>query len=134
METRARRARRLLDVLRQLHEIEERKKLELEIRQKELERSQREAMRALDADDALHGLFVDTTARFLKSLARQAREVAEAHDVHSKRLLDRAVRMRAAERLKGSLEQHAASRRNERELSDIIERYAGWKGASLPQD
>ncbi|NJO21921.1 MAG: hypothetical protein HC868_01935 [Sphingomonadales bacterium] len=95
-------------------------------------RSQREAILALDTDDALHGLFVDTTARFLKSLAREAKQVAEAHDTQSRRLQERAAKMKTAERLKGAFEQLADSRRKERELSDVIERYAGWTRASLP--
>ena len=49
MENRAKKARRLLDVLEQLHQIEEQKKLALQRRFSELERSQQELIGALNA-------------------------------------------------------------------------------------
>jgi hypothetical protein len=132
MENRAKKARRLLNVLEQLHQIEERKKLELQRRYDELERSQVEVIGALNADDALHGLFVDTTAKFLKSLAQEAQRVAQARELQSEKLRERATKVKTAERLKDSLEQIEARRGGEKELQDVIERYTGRRGASLP--
>jgi hypothetical protein len=132
MENRAKKARRLLNVLEQLHQLEERKKLELQRRYDELERSQVEVIGALNADDALHGLFVDTTAKFLKSLAQEAQRVAQARELQSEKLRERATKMKTAERLKDSLEQIEARRGGEKELQDVIERYTGRRGASLP--
>ena len=132
MENRAKKARRLLNVLEQLHQIEERKKLELQRRHDELERSQVEIINALNADDALHGMFIDTTAKFLKSLAHEAQRVAEARELQSEKLRDRATKMKTAERLKDSLEQIVARQGDQKELQDVIERYTGRRGASLP--
>jgi hypothetical protein len=132
MENRAKKARRLLNVLEQLHQIEERKKLELQRRHDELERSQLEIINALNADDALHGMFIDTTAKFLKSLAHEAQRVAEARELQSEKLRERATKMKTAERLKDSLELIVARRGGEKELQDVIERYTGRRGASLP--
>ena len=132
MENRVKKARRLLNVVEPLHQIEERKKQELQRRFTELERSQEEIINALNADDALHGLFVDTTAKFLKSLAQEAQRVSEARELQTEKLRERATKMKTAERLKDNLEQIAARRGGERELQDVIERYTGRKGASLP--
>ena len=132
MENRVKKARRLLNVLEQLHQIEERKKQELQRRFTELERSQEEIINALNADDALHGLFVDTTAKFLKSLAQEAQRVSEARELQTEKLRERATKVKTAERLKDNLEQIEARRGGERELQDVIERYTGRKGASLP--
>jgi hypothetical protein len=132
MEERAKKARRLLNVLEQLHQIEERKRLELQRRYDELERSQLEVINALNTDDALHGLFIDTTAKFLKSLAQETQRVAEAQELQSEKLRERATKMKTAERLKDSLEQIEARRGGEKELQDVIERYTGRRGASLP--
>jgi hypothetical protein len=132
MENRAKKARRLLNVLEQLHKIEERKKLELQRRYDELERSQEEVINALNTDDALHGLFVDTTAKFLKSLAMEAQRVSEARELQTEKLRERATKMKTAERLKDNLEQVAARQGGEKELHDVIERYTGRRGASLP--
>jgi hypothetical protein len=132
MEKRANKARRLLNVLEQLHQIEELKKLELQRRHDELERSQVEIIGALNADGALHGLFIDTTAKFLKSLAHEARQVAQARELQSEKLRERATKMKTAERLKDSLEQIVARRGDEKELREAIERYTGRRDASLP--
>ena len=132
MEKRAQRARRLFKVLTKLHRIEEQKKLELQRRYDELEQSQYEVINALNAEDALHGMFIDTTARLLRSLSTEAQRVAEARDAQSMRLRERAVRVKTAERLKKTLEKNADQIRKESELRDIIERYVGRKSASLP--
>jgi len=132
MEHRAKKARRLLNVLEQLHKLEERKKIELQRRHDDLERSQLEVINALNADDALHGLFIDTTAKFLKSLSLEAQRVSEAKTVQTERLRVRATEMKSAERLSDSLEQIVARRGGEKELDDVIERYTGRKRASLP--
>jgi hypothetical protein len=132
MEKRAEKAHRLLSVLHQLQQIEERKKHALQRRYDELQRSQLEVIHALNRDDALHGLFVDNTARFLKNLAQEAQQVAEARDRQSKKILDRASKVKTAERLKDALDTAVARRSGEKELQDTIERYTGRRGASLP--
>lgn len=134
MDPRLKRVKRLVDVLSQLHRIEERKRIELQRRYDELQRSQQDIIRTLNKDDALHGLFIDTTARFLKTLAMEAQRVAEAREVQSRRLLDRAAKVKTAERLNAVLSKNAAHARKESELLDIIERYVGHGNASLPQD
>jgi hypothetical protein len=131
-EGRLKRARRLHDVLRQLHEIEEHRKLVLQRRFDELEESQRELIHGLNRDDALHGLFMDTTARFLKSLAQEAKRVADAKELQTQRVLERATQMKTAERLKNNLDERVARSTKERELYEIIERYSGRRRASLP--
>jgi hypothetical protein len=132
MENRAKKASRLLKVLTQLHQIEEHKKLELQRRYQELERSQEEVINALNTDDALHGLFIDTTAKFLQSLTLEAQRVDEARQLQTEKLRQQATKMKTAERLKDSLEQIVARRGGEKELQDVIERYTGRRGASLP--
>jgi hypothetical protein len=132
MDKRVKRARRLLDVLRQLHEIEEHRKLVLQRRYDELEQSQRDVIQNLNRDDALYGMFIDTSARFLKSLAQEARRVADAKDLQTQRVHERATKMKTAERLASTLDQRVQRSTKERELYDIIERYAGRPGASLP--
>lgn len=133
MDHRAKKARRLLNVLEQLHEIEEQKKLQLQRRAEELDRSQKELIGALNSDDALHGLFMDTTARFLKSLALEAQRVSEAQELQAERLRVQATKMKTAERLADNLELMVERRGAEKELQDVIERYTGRRRvASLP--
>lgn len=134
MKKRVKRARRLLEVLSQLQRLEEQKKLELQRQQRELETTQEEIIDALNEDDALHGLFIDTTARRLKRLSQEARRVEAERDKQSLTLLDRAAKVKTAERLHERLDYRAARGRKEEELRDIIERYVGRTNASLPQD
>ena len=130
MEKRAKKARRLLGVLTKLHKIEEQKKLELQLRHDELERSQVEVIDALNEDDALHGMFIDTTAKFLRSLARELQRVAEAQELQMHKLRVQATKVKTAERLTDSLDQIVARRGGEKELQDVIERYTGASQAS----
>jgi hypothetical protein len=132
MEKRLKRARRLQDVLTQLHEIEEHRKRLLQRRYDELERSQRDIIQSLNRDDALYGLFIDTSARFLKSLALEAMRIADAKEIQTQRVLERATKMKTAERLTNNLDQTMARSVKERELYEIIERYSTRRGASLP--
>ncbi len=122
--SRARRAGRLVDVMKQLHRIEEHRKIDLERQLTELENSTREVIHSLNTDDALHGLFVDTTARYLRSLARDAQQVAQAHEEQSRKLLEKAAKVRQAERLKETLEQNKRRAENESQLLEIIELHA----------
>ena len=133
-QERAKRAQRLHKVMTKLHLIEEQRKIELQRRQAELERSQEEVINALNTDDALHGLFIDTTARFLRTLAQEAQKVAQEREIQSKKLLDRAAKMKTVQRLRESLETSVARIRQENELREIIERYVGRESASLRQD
>lgn len=130
MKTRTQKAHRILNVLKQLHTIEEFKKLELQRRLAELEDSQHEVIHALNTDDALHGLFIDQTARFLQSLAKEADKVARAKDEQSKRLLENASKMKQAERLKEALLLVERRTQSETELADIIEQHASKTNAS----
>lgn len=134
MEERLKRTRRFLGVLMQLQRLEEQKKIELQRKQRELEMSQEEVIRALNKDDALHGLFIDQTSRLLKRLSQEARRVEDARERQSQKILDRAAKVKTAERLEEKLDYHVARVRKEEELRDIIERYVGRKSASLPQD
>jgi hypothetical protein len=130
MKTRSQKAHRILNVLQQLHTIEEFKKLQLQRRLAELEDSQHEVICALNTDDALHGLFIDQTAKFLKSLAVEADRVAIAKEEQSKRLLENASKMKQAERLKDALTQIERRARSETELADIIEQHTRKQNAS----
>jgi hypothetical protein len=132
MKKRAQKVERMLDVLKHIHRIEEVKKVELQRKLAELEQSQHEVIHALNTDDALHGLFVDTTAKFLRSLAKEAQNVAEAKDVQSQRILENASKMKHAERLSEQLERETRRVESETQLHEAIERVARPGNTSSP--
>lgn len=125
------RAERLVAAMKKLHRVEELKKIELERQLREIRRSEEDIIMGLSRDDAVHGLFIDTTTRFLRTLARQAEKVSQTQQHQSRRLLDRAGKLRRAEKLRDKAtraKQHADS---EKHLAEVIERYGG-KGTSSP--
>lgn len=122
MKKRAKKVERMLDVLKHIHRIEELKKVELQRKLAELEQSQHEVIHALNTEDALHGLFIDTTAKFLRSLAKEAQHVAAAKDVQSQRILENASKMKHAERLSEQLQRETRRVETETQLHETIER------------
>ncbi|MEJ2124133.1 MAG: hypothetical protein P8Y67_10465 [Alphaproteobacteria bacterium] len=132
MKKRAKKVEHMLDVLKHIHRIEELKKVELQRKLAELEQSQHEVIHALNTDDALHGLFVDTTAKFLSSLAKEAQHVAEAKDIQSQRILENASKLKHAERLSEHLERENRRIETETQLHETIERVARPGNTSPP--
>ncbi len=132
MAKNAQRAERLVRALAKLHRLEELKKIELQRQLSELRRSEEAIIDTLNSDGVLQGMLMDTTARFLRSLAREAERVSEAQRHQSNKLLDRAGKLRRAEKLRDRLSEGRQKAESEKHLSDVIERYAGQGRASLP--
>ena len=92
-----------------------------------------EVIDALNADDALHGMFIDTTASFCGPWRRKSQRVAEAQELQMQRsCCEQATKVKTAERLTDSLEQIVARRGGEKELQDVIERYTGRRRRKPP--
>jgi hypothetical protein len=73
----------------------------------------------------MHGLFIDTSSRFLRSLAREAERVSQAKEQQSRKLLDRAGKLRRAEKLRDKVSQKTRHTESEKHLAEVIERYGG---------
>jgi uncharacterized protein YjcR len=132
MPKKAQRAERLVAALKKLHRLEELKKIELQRQLGELRRSEEAVIDALNREDVLQGLFLDTSSRFLRSLARQAERVSEAHKQQSQQLLERAGTLRQAEKLRDKHSQRRRKVDGDKHLDEVIERYSGKRGTSLP--
>ena len=130
MKTRSQKAQRILNVLQKIHTIEELKKLELQRKLKELENSQHEVIHALNTDDALHGLFVDTAARFLQSLAKEADQVARARDIQAAKLLENAGKFIHIDRFIDTFTEEERRAANEKQLMDVIDSHTRKPNAS----
>ncbi len=126
------RAERLVSALRKLHRIEELKKIELQRQLGELRQSQEDIITGMNQDDGLSSMFMDTSTRYLRSLARKAERVSQSEQHQARRLLDRAGKLRRAEKLrdKKAASQNYAER--QKQLAEVIERYGGKGSASLP--
>jgi hypothetical protein len=132
MSARAEKASRILSVQRQLQRIETWKLAELQNRLAELEATQAELIRALNDDEALHGLFIDTMATRLRLLSEESARVAVERDVQSRRTAEQSGQAKLAERLSASIELQEARVDAQQELMDTIEHFLRRSSARLP--
>lgn len=132
MQERAAKARRILAAQQQLHRIEQWKLAELQRELADLTSAQMEIIGALNDSNALHGLFIDTTARRLGTLAEEAERVTRRKDDQSLRTTEHAVRVRASERLEQAVTQELEREREGKELLEVIDQYLANKVTSLP--
>jgi len=125
MHNRARKMDRILAVQEQLHSIEKWRLVELQRTLEALDEAQKDLIQALNEDDALQGLFIDATARRLRSLAEEADRLDSEIDAQSARLREHAAQLVLAKRLSLAANRDLARSNSKRQLLDIIERFAG---------
>jgi hypothetical protein len=121
MSRRSARGHRVLALQRQLNRIEQWKLAELQMRLAALDTAQRELIGALNEDHALHGLFIDTMAQRLGSLAEEEAQVKRAKDVQTLLALESATREKLAERMARAGDRDAQREEDARRLLDIVE-------------
>jgi len=132
MQKKAEKAGRILAAEEQLYRIEQWKMSDLERRLADLEAMQIELISALNDTNALHGLFIDTTARRLGSIAEEAERVGREKAVQALKLKEHATRVKICERLALERAQDFEREKEGKELQDIVEQFVGRKGTSLP--
>ncbi|NJO21877.1 MAG: hypothetical protein HC868_01685 [Sphingomonadales bacterium] len=125
-------ARRVLAAEQQLHRIEQWKLADLERRLAELDAMQVELIGALNDTNALHGLFIDATARRLSTIAEEAERVGREKDAQSLTLKAYATRVKICERLALEYRQDFEQEKEGKALLDIVEQFVGRKPTSLP--
>jgi hypothetical protein len=125
MSKRAERTHRVLTLQEQLHRVERWKLLDLQRRAAELDTARAELIAALNDGDPLRGLFLDATVRRLKSIAREADEVARQEQLQAVRVSEHAVRVACAERLSGEVDKQDARADEKQALAEIIDRQVG---------
>lgn len=123
MQRRARKSHRVLALQQQLNRIEQWKLAELQRRLAGLETEQRELIGALNEDHALHGLFIDTMARRLSSLAEEAVVVGRDKDAQSVRAVEHSAKVKLAERLAEARDLDVQRADDRRQLLDMIEQF-----------
>lgn len=128
----AKRAERLVDALRKLHRMEELKKIELERQMGELRQSEEDIIARLGLDTALDGTMARTAPRFLRSLAREAERVSQARADQARLLLERAGKLRQAEKLRDQIVEDKTRQDTAKHLAEVIEAHLGRRNASLP--
>jgi hypothetical protein len=125
MSRRAERTHRVLALQEQLHRIERWKLLDLQRRAAELDSLRTELIAALNDSDALQGLFLDATARRLKSIAKEADEVGRQEQLQAVRVGEHAMRLACAERLSEAVDKQDARADEKQALAEVIDRLVG---------
>lgn len=132
MKDRVERVGRILALQRQLHRIEEWRLADVQRRIAALEVAQQELINALNEDDALHGLFIDTLARHLRALSEEAGQLMVEKELQSHRLIEHTSRLKAVERLFAQVDE-ALTRANDRKaLDQLIDSLVSRRAASFP--
>ena len=131
MQDRAAKSKRVLAAQQQLHRVEQWKLADLQRRLAELNAAQIDTISALNGSE-LHGLFIEATARRLRSLAEEADRVTLEKDKQSAKTSEHAGRVRAAERLAHTLQIELVREIERKELMEIIDQYLTNTRTSLP--
>lgn len=132
MKSRVKKAERIVDVQRQIHRAETWRLENLKHTIADLEVAEAEVIAALNSDDALHGLFIDSRARRLRFLNEErSRAIAEL-ERQTAVVLEQSTKLKGAERLLEDLAEEAARAAEQAELQEVIERAVAAGDASLP--
>lgn len=132
MQTRAAKAKRILAAQQKLHRMEQWKLAELQQQLAALKAAQVDLIGALNGENALHGLFIDTTARRLGLLAGEEQHVARASHEQAMRTKEHAVRERVSERFAHATAQDLERELERKELLEIIDQLLATGRTSLP--
>jgi hypothetical protein len=125
--------RRIKRLQGELHKLAEWRLAQLAQRERGLAEQQEALVASLNDEDQLHGLFVGSMARRLKSLAGEAERVRAMREVQSGRVLDEAKRLKRADLMAGRIESDERREAEKRDLLRLIEALAGRRrDASLP--
>jgi hypothetical protein len=125
-------ARRILAAEQQLHRIEQWKLADIERRMADLDTQQVELIGALNETNALHGLFIDATARRLSSIAEEAERVGRERDGQALKLKEHGTRVKMCERLALDRQLEFEREKEGKALLDVVDQFVGRKRTSLP--
>jgi hypothetical protein len=134
MRDRVKSLKRILEVQRHLHSMEELKYARLKQAITRCQGEQRELSGALSDDDALHGLFMDVTVRRLKSLQQEEQRLAPQVDAQARVLTAHGGRLRNSERLAEELQVEMRRVEEREELERLLETGLALRRASSEQD
>ena len=134
MRDRAKSLKRILEVQRHLHSLEELKFARLKQQMTRCQSEQQELTETLSGEGALHGLFTDMTVRRIKSLQQEEARLTPQLDAQAKVLVEHGGRMRNSERLAEELAVEVRREDERRELERLLEAGFAQRGASSKQD
>jgi hypothetical protein len=132
MDRRLRKAVRLLNVQEQLHKIAEWKLASLQRQSTDLQNAQEVLIETLNNDEMLHGLFVESRAKRLQTLAGEESQVKQAQETQSKVALEKAKQVKRTERMLETLTLEHRRAEEKKDYLALLDGLAQKNDASLP--
>lgn len=132
MRDRLKKIERVLAVQEQLHRLAQWKMAALERKKAENVQGQAGLLSALNADNELHGLFVDAMTRRLAALARDAERLERARRAMEQKLSEEGLKLKRTEKMTHRVRREDTLGRDKRLFQDILETLAKARDASLP--
>ncbi|MBN8911418.1 MAG: hypothetical protein J0H65_05025 [Rhizobiales bacterium] len=134
MRDRVRSLKRILEVQRHLHNVEELKFARLKQKVDQCRSEQQALSDALSGEGALHGLFLDMTVRRIKSLQQEEGRLMPELEAQARVLVEHGGRMRNSERLSEELSREVRREEERRDLEALLEARLAQDSASSEQD
>lgn len=134
MRDRLKNLKRIVEVQRHLHGMEELKYARLKQAVVQCQGEQRALSEALSSDDALHGLFMDVTVKRIKSLQQEEAKLEPQLDAQVRALTASGGRLRNSERLAEELTVEVRREEERLELERLLEVGLAVDRASSEQD
>jgi hypothetical protein len=132
MRSRLKKIERVLAVQEQLHRLAQWKMAALEREKTANADGQVDLISALNADNQLHGLFVEAMTRRLAALAREAERLERARGVMEKELSEEGLKLKRTEKMTVRVRREHQLGRDKRLFQDLLETLAKARDASLP--
>jgi hypothetical protein len=99
MKSRAEKIARMVSVQRHMRRLEEWKLIQLQRREDDLHDEERSLIGSLNAEEPLHGLFVEAMARRLSSIGKETAVVGVAKGVQTNTVLAESRKLKHVERM-----------------------------------
>ena len=134
MRDRVKNLKRILQVQKQLHALEELKYARLKQKVQECQDEQLELTNSLSSEDALRGLFLDMTVRRVQALRLEEARLAPLVEAQLRVLSEHSARLSNSERLSAELGEELKRNEERLELERLLEAGFAQSGASSKQD
>lgn len=134
MRERAKTLKRILEVQKHLHSLEELKFARLQQQVAHCQSEQQSLTQALSGESALHALFMDVTVKRIKSLQQQEVRLGVEVEKQGKVLIEHGGRMRNSERIADELAVEIRREQERKDLEQLLEAGFAARGASPEQD
>ncbi|AHB49916.1 hypothetical protein W911_03975 [Hyphomicrobium nitrativorans NL23] len=134
MRDRVKTLKRVLQVQKKLHALEELKYVRLKQKVQQCQDDQRDLTNSLSSEDALHGLFLDMTVRRVQALRLEEARLAPLIEAQQRVLSEHGARLSNSERLSAELGEELKRTDERLELERLLEAGFAQSGASSEQD